>query len=145
MKLNNFIAEKKYYQKQLVESDIVKDGKSTVNDEGQWIANGRQWNQVLLSRDDKKGMKFNKMEFQNYYRKNITYPLHFIDFETSRVAIPFESGHRPYELYVFQYFSILILFIYFCSDLFVNLFLSSLILLFFFCKKFWFHMHIVQK
>ena len=103
MKLNNFITERKYYQKQLIESDIVKDGKSTVNDEGQWTANGRQWNQVLLSRDDKEGRKFNKIEFQNYYRKNITYPLHFIDFETSRVAIPFESGHRPYELYVFQY------------------------------------------
>ena len=31
------------------------------------------------------------------------YPLHFIDFETSAVAIPFHSGMRPYEVIAFQY------------------------------------------
>jgi len=32
-----------------------------------------------------------------------TYPLHFIDFETSRVAIPFHAGKRPYEQIAFQF------------------------------------------
>lgn len=32
-----------------------------------------------------------------------TYPLHFIDFETSMVAIPFNSGRRPYEQIAFQF------------------------------------------
>lgn len=31
------------------------------------------------------------------------YPLHFIDFETSKVAIPFNKGRRPYEDYAFQF------------------------------------------
>lgn len=31
------------------------------------------------------------------------YPLHFIDFETCAVAIPFASGHRPYETVAFQF------------------------------------------
>jgi hypothetical protein len=31
------------------------------------------------------------------------YPLHFIDFETSIVAIPFNRGRRPYEGIAFQY------------------------------------------
>ena len=31
------------------------------------------------------------------------YPLHFIDFETSMVAIPFNKGRRPYEGIAFQY------------------------------------------
>lgn len=31
------------------------------------------------------------------------YPLHFIDFETSAVAIPFSRGHRPYETVAFQF------------------------------------------
>jgi len=31
------------------------------------------------------------------------YPLHFIDFETSQVAIPFGSGRRPYEQVAFQF------------------------------------------
>jgi len=32
-----------------------------------------------------------------------TYPLHFIDFETSRVAIPFHEGRKPYEQIAFQF------------------------------------------
>ena len=31
------------------------------------------------------------------------HPLHFIDFETCAVAIPFASGHRPYETIAFQF------------------------------------------
>jgi Domain of unknown function(DUF2779) len=31
------------------------------------------------------------------------YPLHFIDFETCAVAIPFRRGHRPYETVAFQF------------------------------------------
>jgi hypothetical protein len=31
------------------------------------------------------------------------YPLHFIDFETSMVAIPFHKGRKPYEQMAFQY------------------------------------------
>lgn len=32
-----------------------------------------------------------------------TYPLHFIDFETTMVAIPFNKGRRPYEAIAFQF------------------------------------------
>ena len=31
------------------------------------------------------------------------FPLHFIDFETSAVAIPFRRGQRPYETVAFQF------------------------------------------
>jgi hypothetical protein len=31
------------------------------------------------------------------------YPYHFIDFETSTVAIPFHAGMRPYEAVAFQF------------------------------------------
>mgnify|MGYP002654785666 CR=1 FL=1 len=31
------------------------------------------------------------------------FPYHFIDFETSAVAIPFHQGMRPYEQVAFQY------------------------------------------
>ena len=31
------------------------------------------------------------------------YPLHFIDFETSRVAVPYHAGMRPYEQVAFQW------------------------------------------
>lgn len=32
-----------------------------------------------------------------------TFPLHFIDFETSAPALPFTKGHRPYETIAFQF------------------------------------------
>jgi hypothetical protein len=32
-----------------------------------------------------------------------TYPLHFIDFETSAVALPFNQGRKPYEQVAFQF------------------------------------------
>lgn len=35
--------------------------------------------------------------------QNCRYPLHFIDFETSAVAIPFNKGRRPYEQIAFQF------------------------------------------
>jgi hypothetical protein len=33
----------------------------------------------------------------------LRYPLHFIDFETSRVAVPYHAGMRPYEQVAFQW------------------------------------------
>ncbi|MGB7291147.1 MAG: DUF2779 domain-containing protein [Thermodesulfobacteriota bacterium] len=46
--------------------------------------------------EDVKGDLFDEME-------TWTFPLHFIDFETSMVAIPFNKGHRPYEYIAFQF------------------------------------------
>jgi len=37
------------------------------------------------------------------YMSKFNYPLHFIDFETSMVAIPFYKGQRPYEQIAFQF------------------------------------------
>ncbi len=34
---------------------------------------------------------------------SVTYPLHFIDFETTRTAIPFNAGRRCYEQIAFQF------------------------------------------
>src|SRR5205823_9207868 len=34
---------------------------------------------------------------------DMKYPLHFIDFETSSVAIPYHAGMRPYEQVAFQW------------------------------------------
>ena len=35
--------------------------------------------------------------------EQLRYPLHFIDFETSRVAVPYHAGMRPYEQVAFQW------------------------------------------
>jgi hypothetical protein len=44
---------------------------------------------------DKNGLKLEM--------KNWNYPLHFIDFETSAVALPFNKGRKPYEQIAFQF------------------------------------------
>src|SRR5690606_17398831 len=33
----------------------------------------------------------------------LAWPLHFIDFETSRPALPFHAGRHPYEQLLFQF------------------------------------------
>lgn len=62
----------------------------------------RQWLQVEMAQKkettpflDYEGMK-NEMD-------KWTFPLHFIDFETSSVAFPFNKGRRPYEGIAFQF------------------------------------------
>lgn len=62
----------------------------------------RQWLQIDKSvyKDtnywiDKKGLKKEMNEW--------TYPLHFIDFETSQPVIPFNKGRKPYEGITFQF------------------------------------------
>ena len=37
------------------------------------------------------------------YLSNVSYPLHFLDFETSRLAVPYHRGMRPYGLVAFQW------------------------------------------
>ncbi|WP_420577498.1 DUF2779 domain-containing protein [Ekhidna sp.] len=62
----------------------------------------RQRLQVEKSRDkddtiylDKEGLAFEMSQ--------VTYPLHMIDFETTKVPIPFHKGTRPYEEHAFQF------------------------------------------
>lgn len=69
---------------------------------GALSAKERQWLQVekVQNNDDtfyldREGMQAEMATF--------IYPLHFIDFETSMVAIPFNAGRRPYEQIAFQF------------------------------------------
>ncbi len=63
---------------------------------------GRQLLQVRKSAEhdgslyvDRKGL--------GHLMQQVTYPLHFIDFETTRVPIPFHLGNRPNEQIAFQF------------------------------------------
>ena len=61
----------------------------------QWMQISRQWpggDEFYLDRGTIKA------EMQSW-----KYPLHFIDFETARVALPFFAGQRPYENIAFQF------------------------------------------
>lgn len=84
--------------------DVQKEhfGEIKPKKDGTLSQKERQWMQVEKTQQrnddiylDHEGMK-NLMD-------TFTYPLHFIDFETSMVAIPFYKGQRPYETIAFQF------------------------------------------
>ena len=72
------------------------DGKPGIS------ARERKWLQVKKAQTNDSTPYFDgaglKLEMDKW-----TYPLHFIDFETSMVAIPFNKGRRPYEAIAFQF------------------------------------------
>lgn len=62
----------------------------------------RQWLQIekQVQNDD---TSFVLKEELKEEMKSWIYPLHFIDFETSAVALPFNKGRKPYEQVAFQF------------------------------------------
>lgn len=92
----------------------IQDGKIKITDLGEEdiapdtdgsagiSAKERQWLQIEKVQTNDTTPYFDsyglKIEMEKW-----TYPLHFIDFETSMVAIPFNKGRRPYEAIAFQF------------------------------------------
>lgn len=92
------ISEGRAFMKELTEEDIAvrEDDKPGIS------RTQRQWMQIRKQVDqddsvflDKDGLR-SEMASWNF-------PLHFIDFETTAVAVPFNKGHRPYEHIAFQF------------------------------------------
>ena len=69
---------------------------------GKMSRSERQWTQVEKSRVNDQTTSVLKDELQAEF-DSWKFPLHFIDFETSAVALPFHKGRRPYEQVAFQF------------------------------------------
>ena len=64
----------------------------------------RQWMQIRgIPPSEDRGGYWIAENFLRNEMSSWTYPYHFIDFETSTVAIPFHAGMRPYEPVAFQF------------------------------------------
>ncbi|MDP3091472.1 MAG: DUF2779 domain-containing protein [Nitrospira sp.] len=64
----------------------------------------RQWMQVAgIPQAVDKGGFYLDADFMKAEMHQWTYPYHFIDFETSAVALPFYKGMHPYEQVAFQF------------------------------------------
>ena len=91
------LSQKKYLFEDLVKEDLkYKESKDGIT------LSQRQWMQVSGELSNGSDFYFNK-ELAAYEMSKWTYPLHFIDFETSRTAIPFFKGQRPYSNVAFQF------------------------------------------
>ena len=80
----------------------VQIGDITPTSDGKLSRSQRQWLQVRKTVDKDNTPYIDKDGLRAEYNL-FTYPLHFIDFETSMVAIPFNKDRRPYEQLAFQF------------------------------------------
>lgn len=101
----NFRGKDKLIAKGVLKLGQVRREDLKYKEDNQGLSNSqRQWMQVsgVPHEHDKVGYfldaKFMKAEMRKW-----TYPYHFIDFETSAVALPFYKGMRPYEQVAFQF------------------------------------------
>ena len=83
--------------------DVAKEdiGPETDNKPG-LSQSERQWLQVEKAQANNQTPWVDKAGLRREM-KQWKFPLHFIDFETTRVAIPFNRGRHPYELVAFQF------------------------------------------
>ena len=94
---------------------LISDGRvrlTSVNDDDIKIVeggdelslSGRQWMQVRgIPADEDRGGFWIADHLMRKEMAKWKYPYHFIDFETSTVALPFHAGMRPYEPVAFQF------------------------------------------
>ncbi|SCW38214.1 DUF2779 domain-containing protein [Mucilaginibacter sp. NFR10] len=100
-KKDNYFADKKYFLAQLSRADLEAEKVKPHLDSGLSRVD-RQWLQVTKSAETSPEIHFDKDGLEEKFA-GVVYPLHFIDFETSAVAIPFNKGRRPYEQVAFQF------------------------------------------
>ncbi len=88
----------------LLMKDVEKEDiiKSSNNKTRGLDTQNRQWLQVQKVKENDPTPYFDKDGFHDEMNTWV-YPLHCIDFETSAVAIPFNSGLKPYETVAFQF------------------------------------------
>lgn len=94
--------------------NLIQDGKIKISEieeadispspdkKGGISASERQWLQVEKCQKKDETPFFDAWGMNEEFKK-FKYPLHFIDFETTAVAIPFNKGRRPYEGVAFQF------------------------------------------
>jgi hypothetical protein len=82
----------------------AEDLKVSEHAEGEMTNTQRQWMQVDGLRPESKRLRYYlDGECLPHVMRGWNYPLHFIDFETAAVALPFHEGRRPYEQVGFQF------------------------------------------
>ena len=100
----DFRKKDEYLQKNIVKvSQITPEDIKSEPDGKPGLSRGqRQWMQVEKYQANDNSVWIDKENLKAEMEKWI-FPLHFIDFETSMVAIPFNKGRRPYEAIAFQF------------------------------------------
>ncbi len=98
----NFRGQKLLEQNRLFLNELKKEDFKVIDEPDAMSSRERRWVQVQKRKEinpepyvEREGLK---KEMDSW-----TFPLHFIDFETSAVALPFNKGRHPYEQVAFQF------------------------------------------
>lgn len=98
----NFRGQKLLEENRLFLNELKKEDFKVIDEPDAMSSRERRWVQV------QKRLEINPEPYveREGLKKEIdswTFPLHFIDFETSAVALPFNKGRHPYEQVAFQF------------------------------------------
>lgn len=90
-------------EKRIAMTDVAEDDIQPKPDKRPGLSQSeRQWLQVRKIQKSDTSLYLDQHGLQREMQQWV-FPLHFIDFETTRVAVPFKQGRRPYELVAFQF------------------------------------------
>lgn len=102
-KKDEFITQGRYFQSDITREDLEpKTAKKNAEKKSGLTITDRQELQIEKSRNNDL-TPYIDIEGLRETIRSWKYPLHFIDFETTAVAIPFNANRRPYEQIAFQY------------------------------------------
>jgi len=99
-KSDELISENIYFMDQVEKAQLSPKSASS-NSDGLSMSE-RQWLQVSKTQASDQTPFVDTEGLANAFSQ-FRYPLNFIDFETTMVAIPFNKGRRPYEQIAFQF------------------------------------------
>jgi hypothetical protein len=90
-------AEGKRFMDEVEAADLKvdDDGNGDAKDRRRWLQVQSEQQGITTPFIDREGLAKERAKWN--------YPYHFIDFETSMVALPFSAGRRPYEQIAFQF------------------------------------------
>lgn len=101
-KKQEFIDQGKFLMSDLTKEDLEPKTKKKGTIEYGLTRVDRQWLQVEKARNEDNSAYID-IDGLTEVMKSWKFPFHFIDFETTAVAIPFTAGQKPYEQIAFQF------------------------------------------
>jgi hypothetical protein len=102
MEIWNFRGKYLMEENRLLLNELVEEDFDVISIPGKISPSERQWIQVEKARNNDNSIYIEREGLKEEMLK-WNFPLHFIDFETSTVALPFTAGRKPYEQVAFQF------------------------------------------
>jgi len=98
----NFRGQRLLEQNRLFLDELNQEDFKVIGEPDAMNSSERRWIQVQKTLNPQSGPHVERVGLAKEMESWV-YPLHFIDFETSAVALPFNIGRHPYEQVAFQF------------------------------------------